>query len=102
MSNSKYSSSPQKSCHAVLQSLRSSSLIFYIQESPYSAYITIRKRFRKDVQSNRSLDGPEDAQLEVSNRDLENIKISYDKIKKDKLVINNPIIIQVLASPPMV
>ena len=39
----------EETCQEVLQVLRSSSLIFLLQESPYSAYITIRKRFRKET-----------------------------------------------------
>ena len=41
--------SAEETCHQVLQTLRSSSLIFLVQESPYSAYITIRKRYRKEA-----------------------------------------------------
>ena len=42
-------SSPQYECQEVLQFLRSSNLVFLVQESPYSAYVTIRKRHRKDA-----------------------------------------------------
>ena len=38
----------QESCENVLLALKSSNLNFLIQESPYSVYITVRKRFLKN------------------------------------------------------
>ena len=74
------SSSPQVSCQEVLQTLRSSNLIFIVQESPYSAYVTIRKRFRKDSQQSSQPDFKKVSEADVFKRDLDNLKISYDTI----------------------
>ena len=41
--------SAEETCQEVLQTLRSSSLTFFVQETAYSAYITIRKRYRKEA-----------------------------------------------------
>ena len=41
----------EESCEQILKSLRSSYLNFIIQESPYSLYITVRKKFLKDSPS---------------------------------------------------
>ena len=41
--------SAEDSCQDVLQNLRKTNLIFFVQETAYSAYITVRKRFRKET-----------------------------------------------------
>ena len=41
--------SPQVECQEILQCLRRCNLDFLVQESAYSAYVTIRKRYRKDA-----------------------------------------------------
>ena len=43
---------PEDSCQNVLNVLRSSQLNFMIQESPYSCFITVRKRYKKDSSVN--------------------------------------------------
>ena len=40
-----------ESCEMVLQALKSSKLNFSLQETPYSAYITVRKRFQRNLSS---------------------------------------------------
>ena len=77
MSTNVNSSSPQESCQEVLQTLRSSNLIFMVQESPYSAYITIRKRFRKDAQQSSQETFRKVYEAEVLKQDLDNLKILY-------------------------
>jgi chromosome segregation ATPase len=68
--------SPQESCQEVLQVLRSSDLIFLLQESPYSAYITIRKRFRKDAEPKETSIQRED----VLHKTFENLKAQNETI----------------------
>ena len=38
-----------EACDAVLSFIKMSQLDFLIQETPYSSFITIRKKFRKDL-----------------------------------------------------
>ena len=76
---SKDYSSPQETCQDVLQTLRSSDLIFLVQESPYSAYVTIRKRFRKDSQpKNQSFQQKSFtvSEVEILRKQLDNLQIS--------------------------
>ena len=74
--------SAQDSCQEVLQTLRSSGLIFILQESPYSVYITIRKRFRKDAEPKNSV-GEDLVQKELDNTRVahENLKTHYNNLK---------------------
>ena len=51
-----------------------------VQESPYSAYVTIRKRFRKDAQQFSQPDFNKVSEADVLKRDLDSLKISYDTI----------------------
>ena len=41
---------PNEACESILSELRNSGLNFVLQETPYSAYITIRKKFRRGFQ----------------------------------------------------
>ena len=50
----------QESCENVLQSVKSSNLNFLIQESPFSVYLTIRKRFLKIPKKSPSAPVPPD------------------------------------------
>ena len=43
--SSKVSSSANKICDNIHEYVKNSNLDFYIQETPYSSYITIRKKF---------------------------------------------------------
>ena len=45
-------SSAQYACGKILFSLKNSNLNYVVKETPYSAYITIRKKFIKDVGEN--------------------------------------------------
>ena len=59
---------PQESCDKILMSLRDSNLHFLIQESPYSAYLTIRKRFSKNPVQKTSKDKNENlSENEIHN-----------------------------------
>ena len=80
--------SPQASCQEVLQLLRSTNLIFLVQESPYSAYVTIRKRFRKDASNHSEILDQKAHHLrdvhenDCIKRELGNLKISSEAITK--------------------
>ena len=45
-------SSAQYACGQILFGLKNSNLNYVVKETPYSAYITIRKKFIKDVGEN--------------------------------------------------
>ena len=47
--------SPQLHCANVLDTLRVSGLIYTLKETPYSAYLTLRKRFTKEFLSSTDL-----------------------------------------------
>ena len=74
-----------ESCQDILQALRSSSLVFFIQETSYSAYITIRKRFRKDAipPSARgfsvSKNLTKSSELEALRRQNEDLKAKFEE-----------------------
>ena len=40
---------PEDSCNMILSSIRNSNLHFMVQESPYSVYVTLRKKFSDKV-----------------------------------------------------
>ena len=67
--------SPEEICESVLKTVKSSNLEFSIQETPFSAHITVRKKFSKTYQSS---DSPHAEQ----NKDGE-IKPSYEEELKD-------------------
>ena len=78
--------SPQETCQEVLQNLRSSNLIFLVQESPYSAYVTIRKRYRKEVshhaaQSLSNLNSVPSSEVNQLNRIVDNLTVSNNELK---------------------
>ena len=43
--------SPQNACGQILFSLQMSNLNYVIKETPYSAYITIRKKFARSIET---------------------------------------------------
>ena len=63
--------SPEFACGQVLYSVKMSRLNYFLQETPFSVYITLRKKFQKDF-SNQ-------AEIEKSNNGLE--KTFNDKIE---------------------
>ena len=68
-------------CDQVLQRLKSSNLNFYVQETPYSAYITIRKKFIKGRESNA-----ESKSLSSNREDrevIENLKAKIEALEID-------------------
>ena len=78
--------SPQETCQEVLQNLRSSNLIFLVQESPYSACVTIRKRYRKEVshhaaQSLSNRNSVPSSEVNQSNRIVDNLTVSNNELK---------------------
>ena len=69
-----------ESCQDILQLLRSSNLVFFIQESSYSAYITIRKKFRKDATRAAILNvNSSIADLEAIKKDMENMTAKHEE-----------------------
>jgi hypothetical protein len=59
-------------CMEIFEEIRASSLNFVISETPYSAYISIRKRFVKNFvpKSKSSLSSQSECQLQVENEAL--------------------------------
>ena len=39
---------PHDDCAKVLETLKSSGLVYHLSETPYSAYITVRKKYIKE------------------------------------------------------
>ena len=80
------STSAKETCQEVLQTLRSSSLIFILQETAYSAYNTIRKRYRKEALKN-SVHSPSDCTENEALKSLElvhnNLVRSYNNLKRN-------------------
>ena len=62
-------------CESVLKSLRNSNLHFLVQESPYSAYVTIRKRFSRTPALSQS---PQESRDDTQDLHLKNFKIQID------------------------
>ena len=85
--------SPQKKSDDILQCVRSSNLHFSIQETPFSVYITLRKKFIRgslEVESNEGHVEDEILKAELSEvkkkcEDLIQIKeeLNYDVEQKD-------------------
>ena len=80
--------SAERSCQEILLKLRSSGLIFLLQETPYSVYITIRKRFRKDAKPNIPPVSHE-SELEVLNKEFISFKLSNDYLSSQNEAIKN-------------
>ena len=45
--------SPHVDCANILETLRSSGLVYYLNETPYSAYITVRKKYIKEYSASK-------------------------------------------------
>ena len=94
---------PNKSCQNVLDVLKASNLNFLIQESPYSAYITIRKRFVKDFSSANLAVAPKpltesellskmkslESENDVLEKDLEISEANAEKVKHESEILQN-------------
>ena len=61
--------SAQYACGQILFSLKNSNLNYVVKETPYSAYITIRKKFIKDVGAN-VLNNSKDFKTVDANKEL--------------------------------
>ena len=70
---------PQDSCDQIIKSVHSSNLHFLVQESPFSVYITVRKKFA--IQPQVTL--PENAKHDFENQ----LTLARDTVKilEDKL-----------------
>ena len=78
-------SKADKACAEVINGLKLSGLTWGVQETPYSAYVTIRKKFQKGVEDNnlaasmnQSKRADED---ETLRRDLEKLNSDYNALK---------------------
>ena len=74
--------SPEKNSEQILQCVRSSNLHFQVQETPFSIYITVRKKFiNEDVklQADENIIKPEIVQGELSR-----MKETIDTLVRDK------------------
>ena len=70
--------STNQSCEKILQQVRASNLHFILQESPYSLYLTVRKRFFTNVPRTQVCNESDAilkkkiSELEATNSELEN------------------------------
>ena len=69
--------SAHETCDVLINAIKSSNLHFLFQETPHSAYITIRKKFVNKAFSKASGDDND------TRAALRNLEIEYDKLKKD-------------------
>ena len=85
---------PNTSCEILLNNLRKSNLTFVLQETPYSLYLTIRKKFIKKF-AEPSL--TENRKTEASNEnetlkaELVQAKLTCKKLKETNKVLENKI-----------
>ena len=68
---------PRQACDTILKIVRDSDLNFYVQETPFSAFITIRKTFFQG--SSKGLNNP--AVLEVNSDEHEKLKLENEALK---------------------
>ena len=68
-----------KACAEVINGLKISGLTWGVQETPYSAYLTIRKKFQKGVDINNL--SASRTQSETLRRNLENLNSDYNALK---------------------
>jgi hypothetical protein len=68
-------SSPHNACGQILFSLRMSKLNYVVKETPYSAYVTIRKKF---IQSHEAIQPPftniSDEKDNISKKEMNSLK----------------------------
>ena len=88
---------PNTSCEILLNNLRKSNLTFMLQETPYSMYLTIRKKFtKKTVESSLAgnhLFSKAEATKEHDNlkAELEKSKMKSKKIEETNQILENKI-----------
>ena len=80
--------SPEDQCSKVLSEIRSSNLHYLVQESPFSLYITVRKKFSKtspkNTQTLTSLSiSSENLEPKVNTLETQNRKLKSELEKKD-------------------
>ena len=75
---------PEVACDHVIQTLKISRLTFQVQETPYSAYITIRKKFTSNPPSDHSPSSLSDLQTPGMCQTFENLVMENSSLK-DKL-----------------
>ena len=73
---------PQDFCDTVMKEIHASNLDFLVQESPYSLYVTIRKKFAKNLPSRLTKHGNQT--VEIFKPELESSKEAF-KLHKNKL-----------------
>ena len=61
---------PHNTCAQVLETLRSSGLTYTLNETPYSVYVTIRKKFTKEFSSTNHVVKPQHAKENQSYEDI--------------------------------
>ena len=71
---------PEFACENVLLSLKVSRLTFSVQETPYSCYITIRKKFVKNYQQQQQTEMSPVTVIE-NCEDIEDISKENKKLK---------------------
>ena len=69
--------SANEACDKIIQEIRSSKLNFVISESPYSAQISLRKRFLKEYKSQQSF-----SKLSVSQDELAGLKLENQNLNR--------------------
>ena len=66
-----------KACDAVMLAVKTSQLAFVIQETPYSSFVTIRKKFQKGFNPKEK-----EAQLELTKEDSIMLQEKLEKAEK--------------------
>ena len=87
-------SKPELACEHILQTLKLSKLTFSIQETPFSAYITIRKKFSQSVPVNLhgqqiSLNSCESFEMLTQENSKLKLKVSEYEREIEDLVVEN-------------
>ena len=81
-------SSAEFACGQVLYNIKMSKLNYMVQETPYSAYITVRKKFVKGVVDIKTVEPDEIKKMLNEKRNLkkENMELREKLIDKDKTI----------------
>ena len=69
--------SPEDQCSRILAEIRSSNLHYLVQESPFSMYLTLRKKFTK--KSTKS-----DQKVQTSPSEIQNLEDKVNKLRDEK------------------
>ena len=82
-------------CSNVLDTIKSSHLDFYLQETPYSAFITIRKKYVKNFQPSEQKYTSIASSTVIENLELENkkLKIENQEVKAESEKSRNELLI---------